>query len=92
MRMRMNRRLGCFISFSLMYQRQRRPTLKYQYITRPGAIWLMVAIACAVTGAIRLLGTTIPVPILMRLVCSATKVIVGRYRCRASGRRRTMRW
>ena len=42
-------------------------------MTRPGAIWLMVAMEWAVTGAMRLLGIATPVPRTIDVVCSAAR-------------------
>ena len=45
--------------------------------TRPGAIRLIEAIECAVTGAMRVPGIDTPVPSLMRDVCWAASAMVA---------------
>jgi hypothetical protein len=46
-------------------------------IARPGASALMLAIAAAVTGAMRLLGMATSVPSFIVRVCSAASAIVA---------------
>ena len=46
-------------------------------MTRPGASALMVAIALAVTGAMRLLGMATSVPSFIVLVCSAANAMTA---------------